>query len=197
MGKSVSSKCFESSNSVFRWDVLQIIAVASGLLLATGEMTCGYILLERLYWVSDGWAFPGYLTQWMESDYYCFCLRPKNSQQPDTTKIPLLKKRWIWCMYKDMRVRIHPSSFFYNIPLGQLLSRQRRDMSTLFSGFWCAALLQLRPVEILRLFLIIQASYDASKHSPGGAFGYSRGANTWFGIDVYYFFFSFGGEGRI
>lgn len=31
MGKSVSSKCFESSNSVFRWDVLQIIAVASGL----------------------------------------------------------------------------------------------------------------------------------------------------------------------
>lgn len=48
MGKSVSSKCFESSNSVFRWDVLQIIAVASGLLLATGEMTCGYILLERL-----------------------------------------------------------------------------------------------------------------------------------------------------
>lgn len=69
-------------------------------------------------------------------------------------------------------------------------------MSTLFQWFlMClleethAALLQLRPVEILRLSLVIQASYDASKHSPGGAFGYSRGANTWFGIDVYYFFF--------
>lgn len=103
-----------------------------------------------------------------------------------------------------MHVRIHPSSSFYNIPLGQLLSRQRRDVSTLFQWFlMClleethAALLQLRLVEILRLSLVIQASYDASKHSPGGAFGYSRGANTWFGIDVYYFFFSFGGEGRI
>jgi len=66
-------------------------------------------------------------------------------------------------------MHIRPFSLFYNIPLGQLLSRRRREMSTLNKWLLIylpdkayAPLLQLRPVEILRLFLIAQASDDAS-----------------------------------
>lgn len=61
-------------------------------------------------------------------------------------------------MYKDMHMHIHPFSLFYNIPLGQLLSRHRREVNTLIKWVLIclleeayASLLQLGPVEILRL----------------------------------------------
>lgn len=52
------------------------------------EMICGHSTRKTV--VSHVWALLRYLAQEKGDGDGCFCLRPKNSQQPDTTKIPRL-----------------------------------------------------------------------------------------------------------
>lgn len=63
-----------------------------------------------------------------------------------------------------------PFLLFHDIPLEQLLPRHEREMS-MFIMFpvcllerACISMLQLRPVEILTLFLISEAGDDARKY---------------------------------
>lgn len=137
-----------------------------------------------------------------------FCLRLKSSQRPDAAKIPLPALGFssncgVGVCTKTRVCTSTPFHSFTTFLWGNFSPGIGERWAHWLNGFWSACLrrhmlLCCSSVEILRLFLITQAGDYASKHSPGEAFGYRRGACTCFGIDICcYFFFSFVGEGRI